>query len=240
MISVCMATYNGEKYIEEQVKSILPQLTEEDELIVSDDGSTDTTLKILKSFNDSKIKIFNHSRNLEDNHPFYPATRNFENALLQAKGDYIFLADQDDVWLPNKIKIMLPYLKGGNLVISNAWIVNDKLEKQCMLSKYAPFKKGFIRNLYRATTQGCVCAFTKKIKEYILPFPKGVIIHDFWIRLLVELKFNAIYIEEPLIYYRRHAENISDLRKSKNSVFFMIKYRLVILYDILKRLNDRK
>jgi len=240
MISVCMATYNGEKYIAEQVKSILSQLEGEDELVVSDDGSTDNTLRILESFRDSRIKIFNHSRNLKNNHPFYPATRNFENTLLQAKGDYIFLSDQDDVWLPNKVKTMLPYLKEDNLVISNAWIVNDKLEKLCKLSKYVPFKKGFIKNLYRSTTQGCVCAFTKKIKEYILPFPEGIVIHDFWIRLLAELKFNTIYIEEPLIYYRRHSESISDLKKSKNSVYFMIKYRLVMLYDILKRLNEKK
>jgi len=240
MISVCMATYNGEKYIAEQVESILPQLGEEDELIISDDGSTDSTLRILESFKDGRIKIFNHSRNLKNNHPFYPVTRNFENAILQAKGDYIFLADQDDVWLPSKVETMLPYLKEDNLVISNAWIVNDKLEKQCQLSKYASFKRGFIRNLYRGTTQGCVCAFTRKIKEYILPFPKGIVIHDFWIRLLVELKFNTVYIEEPLIYYRRHSESISDLKKSRNSIFFMIKYRIVMLYNILKRLNERK
>jgi glycosyltransferase involved in cell wall biosynthesis len=235
-----MATYNGEKYIAEQVKSILPQLAEDDELIVSDDGSTDNTLRILETFRDGRIKIFNHIRNLGNNHPFYPTTRNFENALLQAKGDYIFLSDQDDVWLPNKVKIMLPNLKKDNLVISDAWIVNDKLEKLSKLSKYVPFKKGFMKNLYRSTTQGCVCAFTKKIKEYILPFPEGIVIHDFWIRLLVELKFNTIYVEEPLIYYRRHAESISDLKKSKNSVFFMIKYRLVMLCDVLKRLNERK
>ncbi|MDR1830614.1 MAG: glycosyltransferase family 2 protein [Candidatus Fibromonas sp.] len=240
MISVCMAAYNGEKYIEEQVKSILPQLAENDELIVSDDGSADSTLKILESFDDCRIKIFHHNRNLIGKHPFYPATRNFENALLQAKGDYIFLTDQDDIWLPNKIQTMLPFLKKDNLVISNAWIVNDKLERQSKLSDYIPFKKGFIKNLYRSTTQGCICAFTKKIKEYILPFPEGIIIHDFWIRLLAELKFNTVYIAEPLIYYRRHGENLSDLKKSKNSVFFMIKYRLVMLYNIAKRLYSRK
>ncbi len=240
MISVCMATYNGEKYIEEQVKSILPQLGEEDELIVSDDGSTDSTLKILESFKDNRIKIFNHSRNLKNSHPFYPTTRNFENALLQAKGDYIFLSDQDDVWLPNKVKTMLPRMKEDNLVISDAWIVNDKLEIQGRLSKYVPFKKGFLKNLYRSTTQGCICSFTKKIKEYILPFPEGIVIHDFWIRLLVELKFNTVYVEEPLIYYRRHSGSISDLKKSKNSVFFMVKYRFAMLCGILKRLNERK
>jgi glycosyltransferase involved in cell wall biosynthesis len=235
-----MATYNGEKYLTEQVESILPQLSENDELVVSDDGSTDGTLEILERFKDSRIKIFHHSRVSENKHPFFPATRNFENAISLANGDYIFLADQDDVWLPNKIQVMMSFLQEDNLVISDAWIVNDKLEKQDKLSKYAPFKRGIIRNLYRCTTQGCICAFTKKIKEFILPFPKEIIIHDFWIRLLVELKFDVVYVAEPLIYYRRHVENLSDLRKSKNSLFFMIKYRIIMILESYKRLRSRK
>ena len=90
MISVCMATYNGEKYIEEQLKSILSQLGENDEVIVSDDSSTDNTLAIVESFNDVRIKIF-------PNNKFHSPIFNFENALKQATGDYIFLSDQDDV-----------------------------------------------------------------------------------------------------------------------------------------------
>lgn len=239
MISVCMATYNGEKYIAEQVKSILLQLGENDELVISDDGSTDDTLKILESFNDRRIKIFHHNRNLNGSHPFLLATKNFEYALTKAIGDYLFLSDQDDIWTPNKVSTMLPFLKENNLVMSDAWIVNDKLEKHGKLSEYVPYRKGFIKNLYRSTTQGCICAFTKKIKEYILPFPKGIIIHDFWIRLIAELKFNTIYITEPLIYYRRHSENLSDLKKSRNSIFFKIKYRIVMLYNIAKRIRTR-
>jgi len=240
MISVCMATYNGEKYIEEQVKSILPQLAQEDELIVSDDGSTDDTIKILENFGDRRIKIFNHSRNLNNKHLFYPSTKNFENALSKAKGDYIFLSDQDDIWMPDKVQITLPFLKeNDNLVVSDAWIMNENLEEQEKLSKYMPYKKGYFRNLFKCTTQGCRIAFTKNIKDFCLPFPNGVIIHDFWIRQLVELKFKVSYIPEPLIFYRQHSNNLSKIVKSENSLFFMIKYRAIILFESLRRYLSR-
>jgi glycosyltransferase involved in cell wall biosynthesis len=235
MISVCMATYNGEKYIAEQIKSILSQLGEEDELVVSDDGSIDDTIKILESFNDSRVKIFHHNRNLDNKHPFYPSTKNFENALAKTKGDYIFLSDQDDVWMPNKVQTTLPFLKEDSLVVSDAWIINENLEKQEKLSKYMPYKKGYFRNFLKCTTQGCRIAFTKNIKNFCLPFPNGVVIHDFWIRQLAELKFKVSYIPEPLIFYRRHSNNLSKIIKSKNSPFFMVKYRAMILFESLRR-----
>lgn len=240
MISVCMATYNGEKYIAEQVKSILSQLGAEDELIVSDDASTDDTLKILESFKDNRIRVFNHSRVLDNKHPFYPATKNFENALIHAKGDYIFFADQDDIWLPDKVSITLPFLQEDSLVMSDAWVVDDKLERQEKLSKYMPYRKGYLKNLFKCTTQGCRIAFTKKIKDFCLPFPSGIIVHDFWLRQLAELKFKVYYISEPLILYRRHPNNLSIITKSKNSPFFMVKYRLVILFESFRRYFSRK
>lgn len=97
MISVCMATYNGEKYIHEQMSSILPQLCDLDEIIVCDDASVDKTVAILESFCDNRIKLFRNSSNLGH-------VKNFEKAISLANGEYIFLSDQDDIWEPNKIK----------------------------------------------------------------------------------------------------------------------------------------
>ncbi len=251
MISVCMATYNGEKYIEEQVRSILPQLAENDELIVSDDGSTDKTLEILRSFNDKRIKIFHHDKNkvkipfylsskAADN--FYLTARNFENALTKAQGDYIFLSDQDDVWLPDKIKKTIPYFNKDMLVISDAWIVDSALEKIDKLSKYRVYKKGFFKNIYvrGGAPQGCVCAFTKNIKNFILPIPKKVLTHDFWIGLLAELKFKSVYISEPLILYRRHYSTVSSAEKSYHSFFYILRYRAFMFYECLKRFYSKK
>ncbi len=249
MISVCMATYNGEKYIEEQVKSILPQLAENDELIVSDDGSTDKTLEILENFNDKRIKIFKHHRqnvkipfylqsNITDK--FYFITRNFENALKNANGDYIFLSDQDDFWYPEKIKTMLKFLDKDRLVICNAWVVGDNMEKLYMLSEYVCYKKGFWRNITRKSSyRGCLFAFTKNIKNFVLPIPRNILSHDFWLGSMSELKFSSIYISEPLVLYRRHADVASNIdprnQSSSNSIFFIFKYRFLLLFEALKR-----
>jgi len=250
MISVCMAAYNGEKYIKEQVSSILPQLGENDELIVSDDGSTDGTINILENFNDKRIKIFHHNRSevkipaflsTKSADKFYFAARNFENALTKSRGNYIFLSDQDDVWLPDKVEKTIPYLKEGTLVISDAWIVNSKLEKIDRLSKYKQYKKGFLKNIcIRGAPQGSVCAFTENIKRYILPVPQNVLAHDYWLSLLAELKFNSVYIPEPLVLYRRYDATVSDIKKSFHSFFYIFKYRAFMFYESLKRFYLRK
>lgn len=118
LVSVCMATYNGGRYIREQVDSILHQEFKENqnvelELVVSDDGSTDDTIEILESYHDVRIKIFQHHNKRK--YKYLNATRackcNFENAMSKAKGDYIFLSDQDDVWYPWKIDKQLTMLR---------------------------------------------------------------------------------------------------------------------------------
>ncbi len=109
MVSVCIATHNGEEYIESQISSILPQLRENDEIIVSDDGSKDRTLDIVNAFKDKRIKvhILKSEPVLKKHSNFYNATKNFENAIKNANGDFIFLCDQDDIWYNNKIEICL-------------------------------------------------------------------------------------------------------------------------------------
>jgi len=235
MISVCIAAYNGEKYIKEQLDSILYQLSAEDEVIISDDGSTDSTLEVIEKINDERIKVFKN----QGKHGY---AHNFENALKNAIGDYIFFADQDDVWLPNKVEMMLPFLKEDNLVITNAYVVNDNLEKQGKLSQWRKYKKGYARNLYKSVYTGCTCAFTKKIKEYSLPFPQTKWIqHDNWMGLLCELKFNVLYIDEPLILYRRHQTNTSGVgSKSTKSFWFMLQYRCVLFVETFRRFVSRK
>lgn len=101
-ITVCLASYNGQNFIKEQIESILSQLSAIDELIVSDDISSDSTLDIVNSFKDDRIKILSGIK-------FASPIRNFENALKYATGDVIFLSDQDDVWLPNKVRVMISY-----------------------------------------------------------------------------------------------------------------------------------
>ena len=118
--SVALASYNGEKYIEEQISSILKCLDTTDELIISDDGSTDKTLNIIKQFtdNDNRVKCIKG--------PCCGVVKNFENAISHCGGDFIFLSDQDDIWHSNKIEKILPLLKENILVCHNANIYNNK------------------------------------------------------------------------------------------------------------------
>lgn len=235
MISVCMATYNGEKFIKGQIDSILVQLSSEDELIISDDGSNDKTLEIIRQINDVRIKLVEN----KNKHGY---THNFENALKLASGDYLFFSDQDDIWLPNKVEKMLPHLKSDNFVISDAYVTNENLEIKNKISTWRKYKKGYLRNLHKSIYAGCTCAFTKNIKDFCLPFPQSDYIqHDNWIGLLSELKFNVVYVDEPLILYRRHNSNTSGAtQKSSKSLYFMIKYRTILLIETLKRLIYKK
>ena len=116
-ISVCMATYNGEMYIRRQLDSILKQMSADDELVISDDGSTDNTLEIIGSYKDRRIKLLHSThKNL---------ILNFENALKQASGDVVFLSDQDDIWFDKKVKKYKEHLKKNLLVFSNATMFYD-------------------------------------------------------------------------------------------------------------------
>ena len=137
MISVCIATYNGEKFIKEQLDSILCQLSNDDEVIISDDGSTDKTIEIIESYNDDRIKIFHHEKNeklskIKEGRNFYYATQNFSNALEKVSGDYVFLSDQDDIWLQNKVSRSLELLKKNDVIVHNYQVVdvNGNLTKE--------------------------------------------------------------------------------------------------------------
>jgi glycosyltransferase involved in cell wall biosynthesis len=233
MISVCLAAYNGEKYIQEQIDSILIQLGDSDEIIISDDNSSDNTMAIIKNYNDHRIKIIK-------NNGIHGYSHNFENALKHTSGDYIFWSDQDDVWLPNKVETILPFLIKDNLVVTDAYITNENLEIQKRLSQYRKYRNGYLRNLTKNIYMGCTNAFTKNIKDYCLPFPCSIYVpHDVWIGLLCELKFNVVYIDEPLILYRRHQNNLSEAgSKSNKTIWYMLRYRLILLYETLKRINN--
>ena len=152
MISVCIASHNGEKYIKEQVDSILCQIGSDDEVVISDDGSTDKTLAILEAYNDPRIKVFRYVHPCKYRYNFDYATHNFENALHHAKEDIIFLADQDDVWLPDKVEKVKAafYDKEVMAVLHDAKIVDENLnEVEPSFFKLRHSETGFLKNLWR-------------------------------------------------------------------------------------------
>lgn len=227
MISVCMATYNGGSFIERQLRSILLQLSEEDELIISDDGSTDNTLDIVQNFNDSRIKVLHNSR--------HGVLNNFENAIRNASGDYIFLSDQDDEWFSNKTEVCLNYLKDYHCVISDCYIRNgDGYLLEDSFYKHNNTHFGRWHNLLLNNGYlGCCMAFRRQILDKILPFPKDIPMHDIWIGNVAAFKYSAYFIPEKLIMYRRHGKNASTAsEKSKSSVSDKITYRWNIIRNL--------
>lgn len=230
-ISVCMATYNGEIFIKEQIESILHQLEPNDEIIISDDGSSDGTLQIVNSFNDCRIKVFNHEKRT-------CYTANYENALSHSTGDIIFLADQDDIWLDNKVKLVLRYLETCDFVMSNAMVVNER--KDVIIKSrndYFKVKNGFFRNIVKTRYLGCCMAFKREILDFCLPFPenKTLCVHDAWLALASEMYFKTRVIDEPLILYRRYGNNASNGGNGSSSIKKMIKIRGYILAQLIKR-----
>jgi len=228
VISVCMATYNGEKYIYEQTRSILDQLAAGDELIVSDDGSTDNTISVLESFKDNRIKIF---RNKGNKGP----VGNFQNALENTKGDYIFLADQDDVWFDNKIAVMVSYLDKYDVVNCDCKIVDNNLStlKESFFEHHHS-GSGFIKNFKRNTYMGNSMAFKKALLPLILPFPANIPNHDLWIGVVADLFYKPYFIPQILGLHRRHDSNASNTFdiKIKTSFWQKVNKRVLVLRNL--------
>lgn len=228
-ISVAMAVFNGEKYLKEQISSILVQLSEDDELIVSIDESSDGSLEILKriSKEDNRIKLIKG--------PNSGVIKNFENAILNCKGDYIFLSDQDDLWLKDKISKVKNIFKNENvdLVLHDAKVADKDLKViHDSFFKLRKSKLGILKNIFKNSYIGCCMAFKSELKEKILPFPENIPMHDQWIGLIAEKYGKVKFLKEALIIYRRHEHNNTNVHHS--SFKNMITWRFNIIKNLIK------
>lgn len=229
-ISVCMATFNGARFIREQIDSILPQLNKDDEFIITDDGSTDETLSIIMSYHDNRFTIINNNRSGS------PA-KSFEKGLSYCSGDYIFLSDQDDVWAPSKVAVMKTHLQEHALVLSDCSVIDEQnhIIKNSFFAQQKS-KPGFTQNLIKNSYMGCCMAFHKKLLKHILPFPDGLQTHDQWIGLIAEKHYDVQFINQPLVKYRRHGNNYSPTgEKSILSFREKLNYRMHMLYNVYNR-----
>jgi glycosyltransferase involved in cell wall biosynthesis len=201
-----MAVKNGATYIEEQIDSILCQLDPGDELIVSDDHSSDETLSIVEGFRDKRIKVLSSPR--------YGAVHNFEYALSRSSGDVIFLADQDDVWHPKKLETMMPYFEEYDMVVCDCTLVNERLE--VLSDSFFEWNRsgnGFLRNLVSNSYMGCCMGFNRSVLKKALPFP-GNSVHDFWIGMVAETHFKSLFLKKQLVGHRIHGANASTSGRS--------------------------
>ncbi|HEY3309667.1 MAG TPA: glycosyltransferase [Desulfuromonadaceae bacterium] len=227
-----MATRNGEKFIARQLATILPQLGPEDELVISDDTSTDATVAVIKGFSDPRVHLY-------EGNTFFSTIFNFENALRKATGDIIILADQDDVWLENKVLIIQERFAQQTapvyLVMLDGCVI-DGDERAIAPSIFGKTNagKGMLKNIYDNTYMGCCLAFSRDLLEIALPFPRQIPMHDMWLGLLAEIFGEVDFVAEKTICYRKHAMSQTNFKRCLIPITQM-KRRLFLMYHLVKR-----
>lgn len=209
-VSVCMATFNGARWVVEMVESILPQLDEQDELVISDDNSSDQTCELIEAIGDRRIRLLRQAATVG-------VVANFERAMRATTGELLFLADQDDRWHAQKVAHCRKGLRSAELVVHDAeWI--DAAGQRLGVQAFAHLnsREGVWRNLWRNSYMGCCMALRRELFEASLPWPKGLPMHDWWLALVALRRKSLLQLNEPLIEWRHHTENSSATGSGSN------------------------
>ena len=247
-ISIALATYNGEKYLREQLDSILSQSIQDFELVACDDCSTDSTLKILNEYaeKDFRVKIFTNEKNLG-------FKKNFEKVISLCSGDYIALSDQDDIWTENHLQVLLENIGNNDLVGANAFLCDEKAQPtrvdllSCSKIDFLPNSKDdwFFFLLHSNIFQGAACIFRKSLVLKSIPIPENVKFHDYWLALIASVNGGVTYVNECVLYYRQHGTNVTKNEKwkfwvkiknaAKKKNYHFIKEQVEILQALLHK-----
>lgn len=211
-----MATYNGEKYLTEQIDSILVQTYSDFELIICDDCSTDNTCSILKEYaqKDKRIKLHFNTLNVG-------FKKNFEKILQFCTGEFIAFADQDDVWLKDHIEILINNIGNTDLIAGNAVITDsDLVPKGYTMQDLSGIKKNltnsdflFSHELYANMFQGTACLLRSSLLNNLLPVPECIAFHDYWAALVAGANNGLRYISIPILLYRQHEKQITKNKR---------------------------
>lgn len=229
-VSVVMAVCNGEKYLKDQLDSVLKQLSREDELIITIDPSTDGTWKICEDYagRNPQIRLLKGPQN--------GIASNFENGLKHASRELIFLSDQDDVWMDGKVEAMKTALEQpGVLLAIHDCIVTDEHLNTVYPSYYKAHRSRTSRraNMIRNSFVGACIAFKRELLDVALPFPDSLPMHDQWLGLAAQKKGKVIWISQPYLLYRRHSDNASAMTHS--SLKAMIDWRINLFKSLAQR-----
>ena len=231
-ISVCMAAYNGELFIKDQLRSILVQLEADDEIVVVDDCSTDSTRQCVLSFGDPRIRLIEHSMN-------QGVSRTFEDALRAAYNGIIFLSDQDDLWVPTKVRTILKNFQEDpsvSLVTSDVALIDadGATISDSYFSSRGGFQAGLWANLLRNRFGGCAMAFRANLIADILPFPHGYdVLHDIWIGTRCSISGHGIlYVSQALVLNRRHSSTSTGHKRLE--VWRKIRLRVHLLLALAR------
>ena len=235
-VSVCLASYNGERYIEEQIMSIISQFQEGDELIVSDDGSKDRTCEIVQELSRRYSAI-----NLVSG-PRMGFSCNFGNAASYAKNDIVMYSDQDDIWNSDKLSIVCECFEKNpecTTILHSMSTFDENIEEDTNMFPII-YHSGVIRNFIKSSYWGCCIAVRNEFLKKFLPFRDYCVGHDQLTGLMSEQYGKVIFLDQKLIHHRVHGDNTSLKRKT---IPQMIEFRYKLFGDLLnarKRFMDKK
>jgi GT2 family glycosyltransferase len=217
-VSVCMAAYNGSRFVHVQLASILTQLHDRDEVIVVDDDSCDDTAAQIAAFDDPRVRLLQHTQNSG-------IVASFEDALRSATGGILFLADDDDIWAPAKVRRFLDVFNSQpnvGLVTSRARMIDEHGQSlpNSRINRGGRFFPGFWQNVFKNNYQGSAMAIRASLLGHVLPFPRQKsFLHDAWIGTRYEVaNGETAFIDEDLLFYRRHLQNASRTKTRLNQL----------------------
>jgi len=205
LVSVAMTTYNGSRFLRRQLDSLIDQIYRPLEIVVSDDCSVDGTLDILEEYQRRFPDILRFSQNIEN----LGFTKNFEKAISMCRGYYIALCDQDDVWAPEKIQLLVEGIRDRDMIHSDARLIDD--EDRIIAESLTSFAgkdafADFPRLLMRNSVTGCTALLKKPLADRAIPFPR-LTPHDYWLALLAADGNGIGYLPNSLVDYRQHGTN---------------------------------
>ena len=225
-VSVVMATYNGTLFLSEQVQSVLRELRPGDELIIIDDCSIDGTLNLLESFMTPEIRIICNPVNMG-------VSATFERGLALSKNEFIFLSDQDDIWVSGKrAAFVAAFLQDPavSVVISDAEVIDahGKVIMPSFMADKHGFNGNVIATVWRNRYIGCSMAVRRSLLAAALPVPRQAPMHDMWLGAIGRLTGKVVYLPTPFLQYRRHTSNLSPTKRQ--SPLKMIRWRSALLF----------
>lgn len=228
-ISVAMAVCNGEKYIEQQLNSIIHNLSKDDEIIISYNSSEDATLEMIQEAAHQLpiIKVYSCEEK--------GIIVNYENAISHCSNEYIFLADQDDVWTEDKVQKVMECFESEEhpiLVMHDSQYTDEELnEQEKTLFTDRIIRKGYVHNLTDNCYDGCCLAFHRDLVKLILPIPRSLSMHDQWIGLVAEKAGNVTFCDEKLLQHRRHSDAVNTQKYGLKMIFRTS-------YEVTKRFQE--
>lgn len=232
--SICMATYNGSRFIDEQLRSILDQLGPHDELIIVDDASPDDTVAQIAEFTDPRIRLIQAASN-------QGYVRSFEQAALASRGQVIFLSDQDDVWVEGRLEAMLDALESAAVVASNFDVLGGGVRPDIPRLRAADSNRhranlfGILVG-YRAY-YGCCMAFRREVLSSFAPIPAYLHeSHDLWLAVLGNTAGSIRHLDASTLLRRLHADNATP--RGWRSLRVVLRAR-VVLFKLMREARRR-